>query len=141
MKEFAKEAKVHGLCMFPSETRKRLTASKWWCSRTTPLKSSAFSTTSALTRSKRRQAKPQLPECRNRKSKLHSPGAKTETVKTEQGEVEFEVGGFEDDFNIGPASRMPPKILLLAGRNQNRRKRSVRAFLAQQKLFAQLNKP
>ena len=30
-----------------------------------------------------------------------APG-KTETVKTEQGEVEFEVGGFEDDFNIGP---------------------------------------
>ena len=30
-----------------------------------------------------------------------APG-KTETVKTEQGAVEFEVGGFEDDFNIGP---------------------------------------
>ena len=33
-----------------------------------------------------------------------APG-KTETVKTEQGEVEFEVGGFEDDFNIGPAQQ------------------------------------
>lgn len=44
-----------------------------------------------------------------------APG-KTETVKTEQGEVEFEVGGFEDDFNIGQPSRTPPKILLLAGR-------------------------
>lgn len=31
--------------------------------------------------------------------------SKTETVKTEQGEVEFEVGGFEDDFNIGPAQQ------------------------------------
>ena len=29
------------------------------------------------------------------------PG-KTETVQTEQGAVEFEVGGFEDDFNIAP---------------------------------------
>lgn len=32
------------------------------------------------------------------------PG-KTETVKTELGEVEFEIGGFEDDFNIGPAQQ------------------------------------
>lgn len=30
------------------------------------------------------------------------PG-KTETVQTEQGAVEFEVGGFEDDFNISSA--------------------------------------
>lgn len=30
------------------------------------------------------------------------PG-KTETVQTEQGAVEFEVGGTEDDFNIGSA--------------------------------------
>lgn len=32
------------------------------------------------------------------------PG-KTETVQTEQGAVEFEVGGFEDDFNISPAGQ------------------------------------
>lgn len=31
--------------------------------------------------------------------------SKTETVQTEQGAVEFEVGGFEDDFNIGPAQQ------------------------------------
>lgn len=30
-----------------------------------------------------------------------STPAKTETVETEQGAVTFEVGGFEDDFNIG----------------------------------------
>ena len=91
------------VCSHPKQ-EKRLTASKWWCSRTTPLRSSAFSTTSALTRSKRRQAKPLLRKCRNRKTSSHSPSPrKTETVKTEQGEVEFEVGGFEDDFNIGPS--------------------------------------
>ncbi len=32
------------------------------------------------------------------------PG-KTETVQTEQGAVEFEVGGFEGDFNISPAGQ------------------------------------
>lgn len=32
------------------------------------------------------------------------PG-KTETVQTEQGAVEFEMGGFEDDFNISPAGQ------------------------------------
>ena len=32
------------------------------------------------------------------------PG-KTETDQTEQGAVEFEVGGFEDDFNISPAGQ------------------------------------
>lgn len=32
-----------------------------------------------------------------------SAPAKTETIQTEQGAVEFEVGGFEDDFQIGPA--------------------------------------
>lgn len=31
-----------------------------------------------------------------------SAPAKTETIQTEQGAVEFEVGGFEDDFQIGP---------------------------------------
>ena len=31
-----------------------------------------------------------------------SAPAKTETIHTEQGAVEFEVGGFEDDFQIGP---------------------------------------
>lgn len=29
--------------------------------------------------------------------------AKIETIQTEQGAVKFEVGGFEDDFQIGPA--------------------------------------
>lgn len=31
-----------------------------------------------------------------------SAPARTETIQTEQGAVEFEVGGFEDDFQIGP---------------------------------------
>ena len=35
---------------------------------------------------------------------VSQPG-KTETVQTEQGAVEFEVGGFEDDFNISPAGQ------------------------------------
>ena len=33
---------------------------------------------------------------------VKAQAGETETVKTELGEVEFEVGGFEDDFNIGP---------------------------------------
>ena len=39
--------------------------------------------------------------------------SKTETVQTEQGAVEFEVGGFEDDFNIGPAQQDTAKNFTL----------------------------
>ena len=35
-----------------------------------------------------------------------STPSKTETIQTDQGAVEFEVGGLEDDFNIGPAPQV-----------------------------------
>lgn len=38
-----------------------------------------------------------------KQSPVASSPAKTETVQTEQGAVEFQVGGFEDDFQISPA--------------------------------------
>ena len=55
------------------------------------------------------------------------PG-KTETVQTEQGAVEFEVGGFEDDFNISPdgqgeAGNFTTGLPLAGRRNQNPRQR------------------
>ena len=55
-----------------------------------------------------------------------APG-KTETVKTEQGEVEFEVGGFEDDFNIGPPQQDAAEnfrtVLRLSSYGRERRSR------------------
>ena len=44
------------------------------------------------------------PELKKPVPAASAPG-KTETVQTELGEVEFETGGFEDDFNIGPVQQ------------------------------------
>ena len=58
--------------------------------------------------------------------------------------MEFEVGGFEDDFNISPAGQGEAEIYHWPGegiKSPGSGKESVRAFLAQQKLFARLNKP
>ena len=44
-----------------------------------------------------------------------SAPAKTETIQTEQGAVEFEVGGFEDDFQIGSA-RLETGANFISGR-------------------------
>ena len=44
-----------------------------------------------------------------------SAPARTETIQTEQGAVEFEVGGFEDDFQIGP-TRLEDGANFISGR-------------------------
>ena len=104
MKEFATEAKTHGLLYVPIRNKQKADrievvvfaddASKvqriFDNLGLDAVKAQAGEATIANVQEQEKQA-PAAP----------APG-KTETVKTEQGEVEFEVGGFEDDFNIGP---------------------------------------
>ncbi len=73
----------------------------------TPLRYNAFMTTSALTTVKAQAGEATIASVQEQEKQAPAAPApdKTETVKTEQGEVEFEVGGFEDDFNIGPAQQ------------------------------------
>ena len=71
------------------------------------------------------------------------PG-KTETVQTEQGAVEFEVGGFEDDFNISPAGQGEAGNFTIGREKESkpRQRKRVRPSLpCPAKLFARLNKP
>ena len=107
MKEFATEAKTHGLLYVPIRNKQKADrievvvfaddASKvqriFDNLGLDAVKAQAGEATIASVQEQEKQA-PAAP----------SPD-KTETVKTEQGEVEFEVGGFEDDFNIGPTQQ------------------------------------
>lgn len=107
MKEFATEAKTHGLLYVPIRNKQKADrievvvfaddASKvqriFDNLGLDAVKAQAGEATIASVQEQEKQA-PAAP----------APG-KTETVKTEQGEVEFEVGGFEDDFNIGPTQQ------------------------------------
>lgn len=107
MKEFATEAKTHGLLYVPIRNKQKADrievvvfaddASKvqriFDNLGLDAVKAQAGEATIANVQEQEKQA-PAAP----------APG-KTETVKTEQGEVEFEVGGFEDDFNISPAQQ------------------------------------
>ena len=147
MKEFATEAKTHGLLYVPIRNKQKADrievvvfaddASKvqriFDNLGLDAVKAQAGEATIASVQEQEKQA-PAAP----------APG-KTETVKTEQGEVEFEVGGFEDDFNIGPTQQdTAEKFYFWPGegiKSPGSGKESVRAFLAQQKLFARLNKP
>ena len=91
----------------PSETSKRPTASKWWCSQTTPPKSQRIFDNLGLDVVKAQAGEATIekaPEHAKPVPAASAPG-KTETVQTELGEVEFETGGFEDDFNIGPVQQ------------------------------------
>lgn len=102
MKEFAKEAKGHGLLYVPIRNRKKKDdielvvfsddASK--VSRVLDNLNLDFvqaQTGEATVESVKEQEK-QAPAA--------SAPSKTETVQTEKGAVDFEVGGFEDDFSI-----------------------------------------
>ncbi|WP_417079624.1 PcfB family protein, partial [Hominenteromicrobium sp.] len=107
MREFATEAKTHGLLYVPIRNKQKADrievvvfaddASKvqriFDNLGLDAVKAQAGEATIASVQEQEKQA-PAAP----------APG-KTETVKTEQGEVEFEVGGFEDDFNIGPVQQ------------------------------------
>ena len=107
MKEFATEAKTHGLLYVPIRNKQKADrievvvfaddASKvqriFDNLGLDAVKAQAGEATIASVQEQEKQA-PAAP----------APG-KTETVKTEQGEVEFEVGGAEDDFNIGSAGQ------------------------------------
>lgn len=102
MKEFAKEAKGHGLLYVPIRNRKKKDdielvvfsddASK--ASRVLDNINLDFAVAQAG------EAAVENVEGQEKQSPVVSEPSKTETVQTEKGTVDFEVGGFEDDFSI-----------------------------------------
>ena len=116
MKEFAKEAKVHGLLYVPIRNKKKADRIEVVVFADDASKIQRISTTSALTRSKRRQAKPQLRKCRNRKSKLPQPPARRKPSKPSRAKWNLRWAVLRTISISAQPSRIPPKILLLAGR-------------------------
>ena len=102
MKEFAKEAKGHGLLYVPIRNRKKKDdielvvfsddASK--VSRVLDNLNLDFAAAQAG------EAAVENAEGQEKQAPAASAPSKTETVQTEKGAVDFEVGGFEDDFSI-----------------------------------------
>ncbi len=107
MKDFAKEAKGHGLLYVPIRNKKNQEAIEIVVFADDASKIQRIFDNLGLDSVKAQAGEATVekaPEQEKQAPAASAPG-KTETVKTEQGEVEFEVGGFEDDFNIGPAQQ------------------------------------
>ena len=73
----------------------------------TPPRSSVSTITSAWIMLRPRQATPLWRKRPCRRNSLPPPPSRTETIQTEQGAVEFEMGGFKD--NIEPSSASIPE--------------------------------
>lgn len=107
MKEFAKEAKVHGLLYVPIRNKKKADRIEVVVFADDASKIQRIFDNLGLDAVKAQAGEATIEKVQEQEKEKQAPAApsKTETVKTEQGEVEFEVGGFEDDFNIGPAQQ------------------------------------
>lgn len=133
MREFATEAKTHGLLYVPIRNKQKADRIEVVVFADDASKVQRIFDNLGLDAVKAQVGEATIASVQEQEKQAPAAPApgKTETVKTEQGEVEFEVGGFEDDFNIGRLSRMPPKILLLAGRRNQipRQRKRVRPSL------------
>lgn len=105
MKEFAKEAKVHGLLYVPIRNRKKADRIEVVVFADDASKIQRIFDNLGLDAVKAQAGEATIEKVQEQEKQAPTGPSKTETVKTEQGEVEFEVGGFEDDFNIGPAQQ------------------------------------
>ena len=105
MKEFAKEAKVHGLLYVPIRNRKKADRIEVVVFADDASKIQRIFDNLGLDAVKAQAGEATIEKVQEQEKQAPTAPGKTETVKTEQGEVEFEVGGFEDDFNIGPAQQ------------------------------------
>ena len=146
MKEFATEAKTHGLLYVPIRNKQKADRIEVVVFADDASKVQRIFDNLGLDAVKAQAGEATIASVQEQEKQAPAAPApdKTETVKTEQGEVEFEVGGFEDDFNIGNPAGYRRKFYFWPGegiKSPGSGKESVRAFLAQQKLFAQLNKP
>ena len=105
MKEFAKEAKVHGLLYVPIRNKKKADRIEVVVFADDASKIQRIFDNLGLDAVKAQAGEATIEKVQEQEKQAPTAPSKTETVKTEQGEVEFEVGGFEDDFNIGPAQQ------------------------------------
>lgn len=107
MKQFVKEAKEHGLLYVPIRNKQKTSHIEVVVFADDASKVQRIYDNLGLDFVKAQAgeaAVEKAPEQENPAPAATAPG-KTETVQTEQGAVKFEVGGFEDDFNIGPAQQ------------------------------------
>lgn len=107
MKEFATEAKTHGLLYVPIRNKQKADRIEVVVFADDASKVQRIFDNLGLDAVKAQAGEATIASVQEQEKQAPAAPApdKTETVKTEQGEVEFEVGGFEDDFNIGPAQQ------------------------------------
>ena len=105
MKEFAKEAKVHGLLYVPIRNKKKADRIEVVVFADDASKIQRIFDNLGLDAVKAQAGEATIEKVQEQEKQAPTAPGKPETVKTEQGEVEFEVGGFEDDFNIGPVQQ------------------------------------
>ena len=104
MREFATEAKTHGLLYVPIRNKQKADRIEVVVFADDASKVQRIFDNLGLDAVKAQVGEATIASVQEQEKQAPAAPApgKTETVKTEQGEVEFEVGGFEDDFNIGP---------------------------------------
>ena len=97
MKEFVKEAKVHGLLYVPIRNKKKADRIEVVVFADDASKIQRIFDNLGLDAVKAQAGEATIEKVQEQEKQAPTGPSKTETVKTEQGEVEFEVGGFEDD--------------------------------------------
>lgn len=104
MREFATEAKTHGLLYVPIRNKQKADRIEVVVFADDASKVQRIFDNLGLDAVKAQVGEATIASVQEQEKQAPAAPApgKTETVKTEQGEVEFEVGGFEDDFQIGP---------------------------------------
>lgn len=102
MKEFAKEAKGHGLLYVPIRNRKKKDDIELVVFSDDASKVSRVLDNLNLdfVQAQTGEATVESVKKQENQAPVVSAPSKTETVQTEKGAVDFEVGGFEDDFHI-----------------------------------------
>ena len=107
MREFATEAKTHGLLYVPIRNKQKADRIEVVVFADDASKVQRIFDNLGLDAVKAQAGEATIASVQEQEKQALAASApgKTETVKTEQGAVEFEVGGFEDDFNIGPAQQ------------------------------------
>ena len=105
MKEFATEAKTHGLLYVPIRNKQKADRIEVVVFADDASKVQRIFDNLGLDAVKAQAGEATIEKVQEQEKQAPTAPGKTETVKTEQGEVEFEVGGFEDDFNIGPTQQ------------------------------------
>ena len=107
MKEFVREAKGHGLLYVPIRNKQKSDYIELVVFADDAAKIQRIYDNLGLDYVKAEAGEATVEKAveQEKQAPAASQPGKTETVQTEQGAVEFEVGGFEDDFNISPAGQ------------------------------------